>query len=325
MSSQAASSSPTSPGPEARRASASPSRPRRWPRTALRRGPCRRRRPRAAPRSGRTGPRWPAGSSPRSSARPRPPWPGCGPPVRPCSQRARSSRTSSVTRWTLAARSAWSPVSGSPLARRLTMLSQSHRLGAEAAVPVRVDQPGQFRGEPGRAVGGQRHHLVLVAGVQEAEVAGGLLVEQPQRMRQRLAGQHVQPSAGVPAGQVGCGLSPPVADQHARVAQRCRPGRRTPRGRRGGARSGPTAGSTPGQRLGDEAGRLLRVRDPQVIPGIVQPHRLGGTALGGVVGVGHRVEVGRIQPGLRAGTRRRPAPAAPRRRTEPDACRACAG
>ena len=128
-------------------------------------------------------------------------------------------------------------------------------------------------------------------------MAGGLLVEQPQRVRERLAGQDVEPAAGVPAGQVRGRLAPPVADQHAGVAERAgQPGRRRVRGVV--THEADRRGIHAGQRLGDEAGRLLRIADPQVVPGIVQPHRVGRTALGGIVGVGHRVEVGRFQPGL---------------------------
>jgi hypothetical protein len=85
----------------------------------------------------------------------------------------------------------------------------------EPAGAVGADQRAEVVQERRRPVGRHRHHLVLVRRAPEAEVRGELLVEQPQRVRQYLGGQHLQPPALVAARQVRGALAAAVEHQHA--------------------------------------------------------------------------------------------------------------
>ena len=186
----------------------------------------RRHRPRAGPTPARTGPRScstvlatqfsavpPAMASTRS-------------PVRACSSAARASSTSSSRRCTLAARSACASVSSPPGGRAGASCAPVHRVGAEAAGD-RPDLLPDLVEEARLAVGGQRHHLVLVAGTQETEVGGQVLVEQAERVRQRLGGQDLELAGAVPAAEERVLLAAAVAHQHGALG---RPGGQAGRG-----------------------------------------------------------------------------------------------
>src|SRR5204863_4658234 len=132
------------------------------------------------------------------------------------------------------------------------------------------------------AVGSQRHHLVLVAGTQEAEVGGQVLVQQAERVRQRLGGQDLQLAARVPAAQEGVLLAAAVADQHGAL--------RRPRGQasRGGVRhvvayetgaARVQARQLPGEELRGAGG----VHGAQLVPRVVKAHIRGRTRQGRVV------------------------------------------
>lgn len=160
------------------------------------------------------------------------------------------------------------------------------RLDPEAAVVRGVDQFAQRLQVPGPAVGGQRHDLVLVAGAQEAQVLGHVLVHEAQGVRQLLRGEHLQLAVAVAAGQVGDVLAPAVAHEHRAVAVR--------RGQPGRGRVRHVVGDVahlrrvePGQCRGQEVGRAHRVLRAQVLP-----VALGALDdQGRVVGVGDRVDV----------------------------------
>jgi hypothetical protein len=79
---------------------------------------------------------------------------------------------------------------------------QRERLDAEATDAVGVDQAPQILEEGGLPVGRHRHHLVLVRRAPEAEVRGQLFVQEPERVRQSLARQHLQLATAGPAGEV---------------------------------------------------------------------------------------------------------------------------
>ena len=132
---------------------------------------------------------------------------------RSCSQRARSTSTSSRrllhASGEVGVRRGSSPSSA---ARRRAHCGPVGRLGDEAAVTGRRGSVSRSCVQEARlAVGGQRHHLVLVAGAQEPEVLGQRLVQQAERVRQRLAGQDLQPAVVVAAGEVGGALAAAVA------------------------------------------------------------------------------------------------------------------
>ena len=98
---------------------------------------------------------------------------------------------------------------------------------------VGVDELAQLVEEGRLPVGGHRHHLVLVRGPAEAEVRGQLLVEEPERVRQRLRGEDLERPSGEAAGEVRGALPAAVEHEHrARVQARSRTSRRR-RGRRG--------------------------------------------------------------------------------------------
>ena len=145
---------------------------------------------------------------------------------------------------------------------------------------------------------GKRHHLVLVAGSQEAEVGSQLLVHQAERVRQRLSAQHLQPPPGVAAGQAGLALSAAVADQDAAPGA----GHREPG--RGRVRhvvaheTGPVR-IQPGQRLREELRGPGRIHGAQVIPGIIQTHLLGRAHQARVIGKADQVDLGGTDPAFR--------------------------
>jgi hypothetical protein len=103
-----------------------------------------------------------------------------------------------------------------------------HRGDGEAAVRGGPDQVTELVKVGRAAVGGQRHDLVLVAGVQEPEVAGQTLVEQAERVGQLLRGQHLEVIAAVHAGQVARDLAATVEHENRGAvpagAARCRKG-----------------------------------------------------------------------------------------------------
>ena len=149
-----------------------------------------------------------------------------------------------------------------------------HRVGAEAAGD-RPDLLPDLVEEAGPAVGGQRHHLVFVAGAQEAEVGGQVLVEQAERVRQRLGGQDLELACAVPAAEERILLAATVADQHGALGR--------PRGQagRGGVgdvvahEAGPGRVQA-GELLGEELRCVRRVQRAQVIPWVVELHGRGG-------------------------------------------------
>jgi hypothetical protein len=130
----------------------------------------------------------------------------------------------------------------------------------EAAVAGGVHQRPQVLGVARRPVGGERHHLVLVAGAQEAEVRRQLLVEQAEGVRQELRVQRGEVPVAVVAGEVRGPLAAAVEHQAGAVTAR----RRESRGRRvrDVVRHEPHLRRIQsGQYLGEEAGRALRVLD----------------------------------------------------------------
>jgi hypothetical protein len=145
----------------------------------------------------------------------------------------------------------------------------------EAPVIRRPDQLAEVREVDRPPVGGQRHDLVLVAGPQEAEVLGEVFVEQAQRVRQPLRGEHLQAAVDVVAGQVRGALAAPVEHEACAAAHPVDQWGREARGRRVRDVVGHEA---------DEVGVAELV---------------GGRAQRRVEGVGHGVEVRGPQPGLR--------------------------
>ena len=141
---------------------------------------------------------------------------------------------------------------------------------------------------------------------------GQLLVEQPERVRERLRRRATS--------------QPAVAQRRRRGGRRARRGRRGParrsapsrppgrprrRGRRGGGRSARGPGRARAARwqeargaLGEERAQPLPLVGGQVVAGLRRE--------GGVVGVGDRVEVGRLEAGLGQAPAPSPARAAPR-------------
>ncbi len=192
--------------------------------------------------------------------------------------------------------------------QRLGVGAPVDRLHAEAAVAGRVDEFTQLAEVAWLAVRRECHHLVLVAGPQEAEVRGDLLVHQAERMRKLLCGEDGQLAVPVVPGQVGHGLAPAVADQHGRVAVR-----RGQPGRRGvGHVVGHVAhlrGVQARQRGGEERRGVARVGRAELFPVLVQavlggalqvePHQLR------VVGVRDAVQVLGSQACLREAPRGR--------------------
>jgi hypothetical protein len=163
------------------------------------------------------------------------------------------------------------------LARRpaLGQRAPGDRVGPEPAVAGGPDRLAQDRQVPRHPVRRQRHHLVLVGRAQEAEVLGDLLVEQAERVRQRLGRQHAERTGGVvPAGQVGHGLAAAVQHEHRGLrVRRGQPGRG---GVRDVVRHVPDLlGVETRQRGGQELRRPLRVHGAQVVPGVGDADLLG--------------------------------------------------
>jgi hypothetical protein len=171
-----------------------------------------------------------------------------------------------------------------------------HRRHAEAAAvgPHQLLQRIEMR-RP--AVRGHRHDLVLVGRPAEAEVGGQLLVQQPQRVRQLLDGQDLEPAVLEAAREVRGALAATV--QHEHVA-------RVQAGRERGRRRVRDVMRYPAHALGVEARqaraqeerRPARVERAQPLPvggGDVTVERRGQV---GVVGVRDRVEVGGLDAGL---------------------------
>jgi hypothetical protein len=163
-------------------------------------------------------------------------------------------------------------------------------VGAEAALAGGVDVLPQLRQEARGAVGGEGHHLVLVAAAQEPEVFGEVLVDQAEGVGQRLRGEGVELAVAVAAGQVGGGLAAAVQDEDGAV------------GVRGGGPGGggvrdvvgdedDPLGVEAGQGLGEELGGAARVLQAQRVPGVVQAHVAGGPGELRVEGVGDGVQV----------------------------------
>ena len=103
---------------------------------------------------------------------------------------------------------------------------------------------------------------------------GDVLVEQPQRVRKPLPGQHVEPAVLVPASEMAGCLSATVEHEHVGVVVRSgQPGRRCVRDV---VRHEPDVRRVKSrQRGGEEARSPARVGLPQVVPGVVQPELLG--------------------------------------------------
>ena len=122
------------------------------------------------------------------------------------------------------------------------------------------------------AVGGQGHDLVLVAGAPEAEVLGQLLVEQAQRVGERLGGEHLERAAARSGRRGGEARSPrPSSTSTAAAVDRRR--RRQVRPSAAWAtwwgtnrtRSGPG----PGSAVARKRGAALRVERPQALPAVL--------------------------------------------------------
>ena len=109
--------------------------------------------------------------------------------VRACSQRARSSSTSSNRRWTVAARSACCCVHSSSGSRAGANSARSIGCTENPPAPVAVTSRRKASRKRASSVRRHRHHLVLVGGAMEAEVLRQVLVQQSQRVGQRLCRQ----------------------------------------------------------------------------------------------------------------------------------------
>src|SRR5690606_38645798 len=155
--------------------------------------------------------------------------------------------------------------------------------------------------------GGERHHLVLVACAQEAQVGGELLVEQADRVRQRLGGERGEVPVAVHPGEVAGRLAAPVEHQHRAVPVPLprRRGQRGGGGVRDVVRHVPhDAGVEAGQRGGEEGGGAAGVLDAQPVPGVVELQVRA--AQGRVEGVRHGVEVAGLDATLFQAPRGRP-------------------
>ena len=167
-------------------------------------------------------------------------------PVRPCSQPASSSSTSSSRVCTVDASAACAGVKSPPGASGGAKAPRSTSPTLEAAAPVGPDQGAEGVEELGRRVGRHRHHLVLVRGAAEAEVRRQLLIEQAERVREPLGGEHLQRPVHVAPGEVGAALPAPVEHEHAARVEA--------RGEGGGRRMGDVMGD-PAHAAGIEAGQ----------------------------------------------------------------------
>ncbi len=131
------------------------------------------------------------------------------------------------------------------------------------------------------AVAGERHHLVLVGGPPEPEVRRDLLVEQAERMRQPLGGQHVERPVAPPPAQVRGRLAPPV--EHEDRRRRVRGGHAG----RGGVGDvvghvGEPVGGQARERGGQELGHPADVQRAQRLPVVGRDvGRPGGGGAGG--------------------------------------------
>ncbi|MEY9213241.1 hypothetical protein ABH917_002687 [Thermobifida halotolerans] len=134
----------------------------------------------------------------------------------------------------------------------------------------------------------------------ESQVRGEVLVHQPQGVRQFLAGQHLQASAGVDPGQVAGVLAAAVGDEHGAVgaAVRGRGGQSGGGGVRHVVRDVPYPGRVQsGQGGGQERGGAPGVQGAQLLPGRVLAGAVGDDERG-IVGVADGVEFLGPYPGL---------------------------
>ena len=167
------------------------------------------------------------------------------------------------------------------------------RADAEPAPAVGAHELPERVQERRLRVGAQRHHLVLVGGAAEAEVGGQLLVEQPERVRQPLRGEHVQRAAREAPGQVGGHLAAPVEHEHAAGIKA------GGEGGRGGVgdvvRDPPEVALPAAERRAQKQRRPPRVQRPQPLPVAGGDVRAGLRGQRRVIRVGDRVDVRRGQ------------------------------
>jgi hypothetical protein len=83
-------------------------------------------------------------------------------------------------------------------------------LGPKASVLGRVERFAQLAQPPRLAIGGERHHLVLVGRSPKAEVCGQLLVDEAERVGEALLGEHLETVGTGAAGQLGRPLAASV-------------------------------------------------------------------------------------------------------------------
>src|SRR5216684_6658094 len=194
--------------------------------------------------------RWPRARAPHSMR----PWnqpTTCPWATRSAAQRARSSRSSRGTRRQPAReRSSFRCVRASwPAAASKRGREQGFELGREdapdhgvAALPGHVDAArvvaevaeveterpvvnqvddlSEGGGEVGGAIGGQAHHLVLVAVLHEAEILGDGEIEHPERMREVHATEHVEAIAVARAPGGAHEIAEAVDGAHGRLLPR---------------------------------------------------------------------------------------------------------
>ncbi len=106
-------------------------------------------------------------------------------------------------------------------ARRAGQGLEVHRPDLEPAVAEQAHRGADLGGPARRAHRRQRHHLVLVAGVQEPEVGGRTLVEQAQRMRHAHLAQRAVAAVAPDAVAAGRALAAAVQRHHRAVVERC--------------------------------------------------------------------------------------------------------
>jgi hypothetical protein len=80
-------------------------------------------------------------------------------------------------------------------AARPKALLEPGRLNRVVAAPAELNDRAEIGHVARLAEGGQSHHLVFIGGVQEAEIAGDLLVQQAERMRKVDLPESLQPVA----------------------------------------------------------------------------------------------------------------------------------
>jgi hypothetical protein len=176
-------------------------------------------------------------------------------------------------------------------------------LGAEAAVWSRMDPLPKMIKVQRRPVRGHGHHLVLVAGSLEAEMGGRVLVQQSERVWQRLGREDVQLVVAILPRQHRGGLASAVDREHRAVSegsvwtpgcsQRCG----------GGVRDMvpyemKRLAVITGQGGPEELGRASRVRGAQVLPTRVER---SGTGIDQrwIVGIRDRIKIIRSQSTFR--------------------------